>query len=71
MSKTTILYKDIAPGAEEDAEVTAKASMPDSDPSLLPAGVTPERCNTLELNYWVLDGESTDKETQRQAFCGI
>ena len=68
MSKTTILYKDIAPGAEEDAEVTAKASMPDSDPSLLPAGVTPERCKTLELNYWVLDGESTDKETQRQAF---
>lgn len=68
MSKTTILYKDIAPGAEEDAEVTAKASMPDSDPSLLPAGVTPERCNTLELNYWILDGKSTYTEIQKKAF---
>lgn len=68
MSKTTILYKDIAPGAEEDAAVTSKSSTADSSPSLLPAGVTPERCNTLELNYWVLDGKSTYTETQKKAF---
>lgn len=68
MSKTTILYKDIAPGTEEDAAVTSKSSTADSSPSLLPAGVTPERCNTLELNYWVLDGKSTYTETQKKAF---
>ena len=48
--------------------MTSKSSTADSSPSLLPAGVTPERCNTLELNYWVLDGKSTYTETQKKAF---
>lgn len=56
MSKTTILYKDIAPGAEEDASISATASVSGSDPSELPSGVTPPPIISAQWNAWGLDG---------------
>ena len=57
MSKTTILYKDFAPGADEDAEVTSPDAIEGCLIAQLPAGVTTEdRILTCELNRWVLDG---------------
>lgn len=57
MSKTTILYKDIAVGAAEDAELTAAGAMAGSDPALLPEGVSYPAAITGELNAWGLNGK--------------
>ena len=56
MSKTTIIYKDIAPGAAEDAAVAASGQMEGSDPTLLPEGHSTPAIATLELNSWLLNG---------------
>ena len=68
MSKTTILYKDIAPGAEEDAAVATGSASGFSEPSLLPAGVTPAPSITCELNHWGLNGVFVAYDTQNVAF---
>ena len=56
MSKTTILYKDIAPGAAEDAEMSAQYADSGSNLSTLPFGSETDKLAVLELNAWGLDG---------------
>lgn len=68
VSRTTILYKDIAPGAEEDADITTTSVENFSEPSLLPAGVTPAPTITCELNHWGLDGTYMLVENEPVAF---
>jgi hypothetical protein len=68
MSKTTIVYKDVAPGAEEDASVTASPAEARSHPARLPAGVSPEAVITLEHNSWTLNGTRRSIDTQTLAF---
>ena len=68
MSKTTILYKDIAPGAAEDAEVAVQGADPISAPERLPAGVEPEPAITCERNQWLLNGRHKLINTQPTAF---
>lgn len=65
MSVTEILYKDISPGAAEDAELSASGQASFSDPSLLVDGVTTEPISTLELNGWGLNGTFEPMETQQ------
>ena len=57
MSRTTILYKDVAPGADEDASVSTQSASEFSDPQKLVTGVTTGPGITCELNQWVLNGE--------------
>lgn len=54
MSKTTILYKDIAPGAADDATVVATGGT--GDLTQIPHGAAPGKLITLERSRWVLDG---------------
>ena len=68
MSRTTILYKDIAPGAEEDAAITTASAMPGSDPSKLPAGVTLPPIISGQWNAWGLDGTYQPIDGQPIAF---
>lgn len=68
MSKTTILYKDVAPGAEEAAAVATDSASAFSEPSLLPAGVSVSPAATLELGYWGLDGQHIAGDKQQPAF---
>lgn len=68
MSKTTILYKDIAPGAEEDAVASSSSAYPNSDLSLVPTGTTSAPTITLELNHWGLDGMFDYEADQKIAF---
>ena len=56
MSKTTILYKDVAPGAAEDASIATTQSTDFSDVSKLAAGISPSPTITLEKNHWILNG---------------
>ncbi len=57
MSKTTILYKDIAPGAAEGASVAATQASAFSDPTMLAEeGRYVSQIATLERNAWTLDG---------------
>nr|DAH67447.1 MAG TPA: hypothetical protein [Caudoviricetes sp.] len=56
MSKTTVTYKDVAVGAQEDAAFTAVGKTPESVPALLAAGVSPGKVITLERDLWALDG---------------
>lgn len=60
MSRTKVIYRDIAVGASEDATITATLTMADADPQLLANGVEPGKVITLEHNRWLLDG-SFDK----------
>ena len=54
MSKTTILYKDIAPGAADDATVVATGGT--GNLAQIPHGAAPGKIITLERSRWVLDG---------------
>lgn len=56
MSRTTILYKDVAPGADEDASVSTESAADFSTPQQLVTGVTTAPGITCELNQWVGDG---------------
>lgn len=56
MSKTTIVYKDIAPGAGADAEVMATGPSGLSDLLALPLAGVQKRTAVCERNYWALDG---------------
>lgn len=56
MSKSYILYKDVAPLAEDDATPTVTGADAMSDPGKLPHGSDPGAVMTLETNQWVLDG---------------
>lgn len=68
MSKTKILYKDIAPGSDEDAAVSSSSHLPASDIALLPFGGTNIRSLTCEPNRWALDGTFQFTEDQKIAF---
>ena len=56
MSKTTLLYKDVAPGADLDATVAAPTAQARSDLTKLPSGSTEAPAITCELNQYGLDG---------------
>jgi len=69
MSKTQIIYKDIAPGAAEDAAVSATSGLDRTDPSLLPFGLEVPAIAAMERNRWLLDGSFVALEDgQRLAF---
>lgn len=69
MSKTQILYKDIAPGADEDAAVSSPGAAAFSDLTALPFGLTaPNPIATLEQNNWLLNGAFVLREHQPVAF---
>ena len=55
MSKTHIIYKDVAPGADEDAAVSTNGAQPFSTLTL-PFGVDHDPISTCELNAWGLNG---------------
>lgn len=71
MSVTTVLYKDIAPGADEDASVSTTEAMSFSSPSKLPFGITPEPTITCEPNHWGLTGDYVTVDTQEVAFWSV
>lgn len=68
MSKTRVLYKDVAPGADANAQSAAIGAASDSNLDLLPSGALPGPAITLEPNRWLLDGTFLFRETQRLAF---
>lgn len=68
MSKTTLLYKDVAPGAAADATVDASGAQDISDLASLPNGTTEEPAMTGELNQCGLDGEFVFVEEIAPAF---
>lgn len=68
MSKTTILYKDVAPGADENAQVSASGIAEDSNLAEIPFGLTTEPVITLERNHWLLNGTFRFRDTQRFSF---
>lgn len=57
MSRTIITYKDIAPGAADDAAVSASRALGRSVVALLPFGAEVPAMATGELNSWGLDGK--------------
>lgn len=73
MSKTTIIYKDTAPGAERNSSISVSGAADFSEPSILPLLPPdelpfPEPVLTLEPNHWLLDGSFTFLAGQRIAF---
>ena len=56
MSKTTLLYKDVAPGAALDATVTAPTAQTRSALAQIPFGTEESPAITGELNQYGLDG---------------
>lgn len=69
MSKTTILYKDIAPGAEDNASVSTVGAAAFSIIGSLPFGQgTPAPVATLEPDIWKLDGTFVLKDEQPVSF---
>lgn len=68
MSKTTILYKDIAPGAAEDASISSLDALGYSDPSTLANAPETPAVASCELNYWGLDGTFELVDGQPLAF---
>lgn len=68
MSKTTILYKDIGPGAAEDASVSTTEATGFSVPSKLAQGIEPDPTITFELNHWGLNGTYMSVDSEDIAF---
>ena len=68
MSKTTVLYKDTAAGAERDASVSAEGHSDFSNIEKLPEGVSPKGAATLENNQWLLGGNFVFLENEETAF---
>lgn len=56
MSKTTVTYKDVAVGAQEDAAFAAAGATNESAIAKLAKGVAPGKIITLEHDRWALDG---------------
>lgn len=71
MSKTNVIYKDVAPGADKDAVMSAVGADSRSDIGLLSTGVAPQPTISLEWNYWVLNGTRRPQETQPRAFWSV
>jgi hypothetical protein len=64
MSKTTVLYKDIAVGADEDATVSSTNTAEFSQIDNLPFGFEHNPVATFEPNSWVLNGSRSFVDTQ-------
>ena len=59
MSKTTVLYKDVAPAAERDASLSTNGAQDFSQTALLPPGDDGAAIISLERNRWLLNGNSS------------
>ena len=69
MSKSEILYKDVAPGSDDSAFVTTNGAQGFANVEKLPFGVgAPGPVISLEKNYWKLDGAFTHHEHQPVSF---
>lgn len=69
MSKTQVIYKDVAPGADEDAAVSTVGAAAFSAVGDLPFGQgTPAPVATLEPDLWKLDGAFVLREEQPVSF---
>lgn len=68
MSKTEIIYLDVAPGAEETAVVNTAAATSFSVPGLLPTGGDSALIASLEHNIWTMNGIREINDGQRVAF---
>lgn len=68
MSKTEILYKDIAPAAEDDASVATSGAASFSNLAQLPHGVESVAVASCERNCWGLNGQSRLVTGQNLAF---
>ena len=67
MSKTYIIYKDIAPGADEDAAVSTNGAQPFSTLNI-PFGTPHDPISTCELNAWGLNGTFDMVDGRQVAF---
>lgn len=67
MSKTHIIYKDIPPGADNDAAVSTNGAQPFSTLTL-PFGVENDPIATCELNAWGLNGSFQMVDGRQVAF---
>lgn len=56
MSKTKVIYRDVAVGAEDSATVHGSGQTSESKLQSLPTGVSPGNVLSLERNRWLLDG---------------
>ena len=68
MSKTSVLYKDIAPGAAEAAVISTEDVLGFCSPALLTEGSPVPPIATLEWGYWGLTGQHVSLENQAPAF---
>ena len=68
MSKTTIIYKDVAPEAADDASVSTNGASSFSDITRLPGGGSEIAAISGELNYWALDGKHIAVDDRDIAF---
>ncbi len=68
MSKSKIIYKDIAPGAAAAATVSTSSANGFSSPSELVGDGTTAALATLELNQWSLDGSRDIHDSQTVSF---
>ena len=68
MSKSKIVYKDIAPGAAAAATVSTSSANGFSYPSELVGDGTTAALATMELNQWALDGTRDVHDAQAVSF---
>lgn len=68
MSLTYILYRDVAPMAEDDAVPVSVGASSFSDDALLPHGTRPGKIATLEEGQWSLAGDYRLMRNQSIAF---
>lgn len=67
----SVVYKDIAVGAEDDCAPSTSEYQPFSDTEQLPHGTKPGSIVTLESNGWALDGKRRFLTDQRPAFWSV
>ena len=68
MSKTTVLYKDVAPAAERDASLSTNGAQDFSQTALLPPGDDGAAIISLERNRWLLNGKFAHYENRIVGF---
>lgn len=68
MSKTEIIYRDIAPGADENAKVTSSSADSHSNLASLPFEGETFFPAILEQNIWLLNGKAVTVTNQRPAY---
>lgn len=68
MSVTYILYRDVAPMAEEDASPLSIGATAFSEDSSLPHGIRPGKIATLEEGQWALSGDYGFLRDKKVAF---